>query len=381
MKENKKRWAKSFQVRRALIFSATLMFPAMVIVIIINSNSTGMSSGTRKKRMSSSFAKASEMELLPDKNEFTVSTKELIENNIDGTLSDAASFVDIHKFPTLKYGTAWKKDQTAALVRLAIVSGFRHIDTACQPKHYNEAQVGEGWINAAEELGLVRQDIWIQTKFTSLNGQDPNNVPYDKYASLDDQVNQSLAKSLKNLQTDYLDSWIMHGPENSWKKTLLVWRTMEAAVIAGTVRQIGISNFEDLDAIQYLYNESLIKPKVVQNRFHGKTGYNVEIRKFCHNNDIEYQSFWTLGANRHALQHKNVIDLARFKSLTPQTLMYAFCMAIGISPLDGTTSDLHMLEDVALLKRLQSEVIFDNRKELNIFAEALRIPGWVEKLE
>jgi len=173
----------------------------------------------------------------------------------------------------------------------------------------------------------------------------------------------------------------MHGPENSWKKTLLVWRTMEAAVIAGTVRQIGISNFEDLDAIQYLYNESLIKPKVVQNRFHGKTGYNVEIRKFCHNHDIEYQSFWTLGANRHALQHKNVIDLARFKSLTPQTLMYAFCMAIGISPLDGTTSDLHMLEDVALLKRLQSEVIFDNRKELNIFAEALRIPGWVEKLE
>lgn len=74
-----------------------------------------MSSGTRKKRMLSSFAKASEMELLLDKNEFTVSTEEVIENNVDGTLIDAASFVDIHKFPTLKYGTAWKKDQTAAL--------------------------------------------------------------------------------------------------------------------------------------------------------------------------------------------------------------------------------------------------------------------------
>lgn len=291
----------------------------------------------------------------------------------------AASTVDVRKYPTLKYGTAWKKDLTATLVRQAVLSGFRHIDTACQPKHYSEALVGEGWKNAMDELGLSRQDIWIQTKFTSLDGQDPNNIPYDQHAPLDDRVNQSLTKSLENLQTDYLDSWIMHGPENSWDKTLLVWRTMEAAVVAGTVRQIGISNFEDLDAIQYLYNQASIKPKVVQNRFHGQTGYNVDIRKFCKDHGIEYQSFWTLGANRHALQHRKVVELAQHKNLTPQTLMYAFCMAIGITPLDGTTSEEHMLEDVALLNRLQSSNVFDNHEELTIFAKALDIPGWGEE--
>jgi diketogulonate reductase-like aldo/keto reductase len=45
-------------------------------------------------------------------------------------------------FPPIFYGTAWKKDKTADLVDLAIRSGFRAIDTACQPKHYNEAGVG-----------------------------------------------------------------------------------------------------------------------------------------------------------------------------------------------------------------------------------------------
>ena len=46
--------------------------------------------------------------------------------------------------PQVFYGTAWKKDQTAALVKLALQTGFRAIDTACQPKHYNEPGVGKG---------------------------------------------------------------------------------------------------------------------------------------------------------------------------------------------------------------------------------------------
>merc|ERR1711933_158692 len=121
-------------------------------------------------------------------------------------------------FPTLKYGTAWKKERTKTLVYEAIQAGFRHIDTACQPKHYNEAGVGEVWKLASENLKLNRRNIWLQTKFTSLNGQDPNNVPYDKDAPLDEQVRQSLRKSLENLQTDYIDSWVIHGLEDTWEK-------------------------------------------------------------------------------------------------------------------------------------------------------------------
>jgi len=64
--------------------------------------------------------------------------------------------------PHLVYGTAWKKEETARLVSEAVKAGFRFIDTACQPKHYNEAGVGNGWTAAAQELGLSRSDMWLQ---------------------------------------------------------------------------------------------------------------------------------------------------------------------------------------------------------------------------
>lgn len=164
--------------------------------------------------------------------------------------------------PTLKYGTAWKADNTARLVYEAITNGFRHVDTACQPRHYNEAGVGEGWTRAAKALGLTRKDIWLQTKFSSLDAQDPDNTPYDRSAPLEDRVRQSLQKSLENLQTDYLDSWVMHGPENSWDDNFKVWRTMEEGVDEGKVKQLGISNWYELEDIQWLYDHARIKPKV-----------------------------------------------------------------------------------------------------------------------
>src|ERR1700723_2589668 len=94
------------------------------------------------------------------------------------------------RIPRIIYGTAWKKADTAGLVRLAIQSGFRGIDTACQPKHYDEAGVGAGVADGTKS-GLTRRDLYLQTKFTSVSGQDPKRVPYDPMAPLPDQVAQS----------------------------------------------------------------------------------------------------------------------------------------------------------------------------------------------
>eukprot|EP00591_Stephanopyxis_turris_P010916 CAMPEP_0195510304 /NCGR_PEP_ID=MMETSP0794_2-20130614/2985_1 /TAXON_ID=515487 /ORGANISM="Stephanopyxis turris, Strain CCMP 815" /LENGTH=358 /DNA_ID=CAMNT_0040637693 /DNA_START=292 /DNA_END=1368 /DNA_ORIENTATION=+ len=280
----------------------------------------------------------------------------------------------LSKFPTLKYGTAWKAEKTAEYVRQALHAGFRHIDTACQPKHYNEAGVGIGWTTAAKELGLSREDVWIQTKFTSVSGQDPNRIPYDKDAVLEDQVLQSLKKSLENLRTDYLDSYVMHGPENTWEETLRVWSVMESFVERGFVGQIGVSNAWDVDFVKFLFERAQIKPAVVQQRFHADTKFEVEMRKFCEMYGIEFQSFWTLGANRHALHSQPVVELARKKELTVEELMYAYCLSIGITPLDGTTNDAHMALDMALLKRFKDgERIFDDEKELAIMTTALGI--------
>mmetsp|Transcript_32897 Transcript_32897/g.69218 ORF Transcript_32897/g.69218 Transcript_32897/m.69218 type:complete len:309 (-) Transcript_32897:572-1498(-) len=289
----------------------------------------------------------------------------------------SASAYKLSDRPTLKYGTAWKKDATADLVYKATKSGFRHIDTACQPRHYDEGGVGNGWTKAARELNLERKDIWIQTKFSGLSAHDPKNVPYDANAPLEDRVWQSLEKSLENLQTDYIDSWIMHGPEDNWDNHWKVWKTMESAVDEGKALQLGISNFYKLEDVQWAYDNARIKPSVVQNRFYAESGHDVEIRAFCKEHDIEYQSFWTLAANSDAYQHQDAQELAKAKGLSPEGLFYAFCMAIGISPMDGTTNELHMKEDMALMNRIQSgEQIFANSDELAIVGEALGIPPW-----
>lgn len=263
------------------------------------------------------------------------------------------------------------------MVEKAVKAGFRHIDTACQPRHYNEAGVGDGWVAAARSLNLDRRDVWIQSKFSGLNAHDPDKVPYDVDAPLEERVRQSLEKSLENLKTDYLDSWIMHGPEDNWDDHWKVWRTMESAVDEGKVLQLGIANFYRLEDVQWAYEHARIKPKVVQNRFYADSGHDVEIRAFCKDHDIEYQSFWTLTANPDAYRHDAALELAKQKGLSPEGLFYAFCMALGISPLDGTKSEEHMKEDIALMNRIRSgEQIFANKEELSIIGNALGTTEW-----
>ena len=112
--------------------------------------------------------------------------------------------------PSFMYGTAWKKDATAQLVQLAVSSGFTAIDTANQLIHYQEASVGEALV-ALDNRGIKRETLFLQTKFTSVGGQD-HRTPYDASADITTQVGQSFESSLKHLHTDYVDSYVLHGP-------------------------------------------------------------------------------------------------------------------------------------------------------------------------
>jgi len=75
----------------------------------------------------------------------------------------------------------------------------------------------------AKNFGLDRSEIYLQRKFTPIDGQDQNRVPYDRTASLEIQVEQSLARSLENLKTDYLDALVLHSPLRHYEQTLEVW--------------------------------------------------------------------------------------------------------------------------------------------------------------
>lgn len=251
--------------------------------------------------------------------------------------------------PGIIYGTAWKKTGTAALVTLALRHGFRGIDTACQPKHYHEAGVGDG-VAACLSQQLTRADLYLQTKFTPLSGQDPARVPYDSNATLSEQVLQSCAVSLKNLQTTYIDCLVLHSPLEHDCETLEAWRAMETLVTGGSVRQLGISNCYELNTLQTLHGSAQVKPRVVQNRFYGKTGYDREIREFCRSNQITYQSFWTLTANPHVLAHPVITSLAARYARTPAQILFRYLTQMDIVPLSGTRSATHMDQDLAIFE-------------------------------
>lgn len=254
------------------------------------------------------------------------------------------------RLPRLIYGTAWKKDRTADLVAQALRAGFRGIDTACQPKHYHEPGVGEG-LAAVMAEGLSRSEIYLQTKFTPLPGQDPEHVPYDAGADLPVQVRQSCEASLRHLRTDYLDGLILHSPYAEDRDTLAVWRAMEALCGAGVVRQLGISNCYEPGRLEMLYAAAHIKPSIVQNRFYAKTHYDREIRAFCRRTGMIYQSFWTLTANPEVLAQPALAKLAEAHGCGPAQLFFRYLTQADLADmvcLTGTSSATHMAQDLAI---------------------------------
>jgi diketogulonate reductase-like aldo/keto reductase len=249
--------------------------------------------------------------------------------------------------PDFLYGTAWKEDRTAALTELALRSGFRGIDTANQRKHYFEAGVGQGLAAAYRERVVKRADLFLQTKFTYQRGQD-HRLPYDPAASLSVQVAQSMASSLEHLGTDYVDSYVLHGPSSyEWTEyDSEVWQAMIKERDAGRTRFLGVSNV----SIQHLEQMTSVHdaaPAFVQNRCFARLRWDREIRAFCNSHKIKYQGFSLLTANLEVLHHPLIDRLAQAADATPAQIVFSFARAIGILPLTGTSSADHMKEDLA----------------------------------
>ena len=244
------------------------------------------------------------------------------------------------------YGTAWKKEATAQLVQLAVASGFRAIDTANQLIHYQEALVGEA-LQALEKQGIRRDSLFVQTKFTPANGQD-HRTPYDVSADLTTQVRQSFDSSLSHLHTDYVDSYVLHGPYSRWglgKADWEVWAAMEGLYQSGRTKMIGISNVTG-GQLTELCQQANHKPMVVQNRCYAALGWDKEVREICRAQGIIYQGFSLLTANREVLADPEVRTIAKRLETGPAQIMFRFAMQIGMLPLTGTTSQQHMKEDL-----------------------------------
>ncbi len=215
--------------------------------------------------------------------------------------------------PAFLYGTAWKEDRTEELVRLALATGFRGIDTANQRRHYVEAAVGAAVAAVLGDGTVTRADLFLQTKFTSVDGQDQR-LPYDPQAE----------------------------PAKDWA----VWQAMEALHHSGQARRLGVSNVS-LEQLTTLHQGSRVKPASVQNRCFAIHGWDRDVRAFCARQGIVYQGFSLLTANARELGSPAVVRAARRTGRTPAQVVFRFALQVGMLPLTGSSSPAHLQEDLA----------------------------------
>ena len=262
-------------------------------------------------------------------------------------MTDRTLMINGVELPRFLYGTAWKEGRTQGLTELALQLGFRGIDTANQRRHYHEAAVGQA-ISASIARGLVvRDDLFLQTKFTFRRGHD-HRLPYDPESSIPIQVEQSFDSSLKHLGVERVDSYLLHGPTSSVGITpddWAAWRAMEMIYDSGRARMLGVSNVT-LEQLQRLCQEARVRPCFVQNRCYAVRGWDRQVREFCAANELVYQGFSLLTANRDVMASPELAQIAEHHGRTTAQIVFRFALEVGMIPLTGTTNAAHMQADL-----------------------------------
>lgn len=161
------------------------------------------------------------------------------------------------KMPLLGFGVFQITDEKECeeSVLHALKTGYRLIDTAAC--YGNERAVG----NAVKKSGIPREEIFISSKVWI---QDAG---YEK-------TKTSFEKTLKNLQTDYLDLYLIHMPYGDYYGS---WRAMEELYQEGKIKAIGVCNFEKDRRVDLILNNEVV-PAVNQIELHPFC-QQVELRK------------------------------------------------------------------------------------------------------
>ena len=165
----------------------------------------------------------------------------------------------------------------------AIHTGYRLIDTAAS--YGNELEVG----NAIKRSGAAREELFITTKLWI---QDAG------YES----TKKAFEKSLKRLQLEYLDLYLIHQPYGDIYGS---WRAMEELYREGRIKAIGISNFHP-DRVMDLILHNNVVPAVNQIETH-PFNQQIETQKFLQENNIQIESWGPFAEGKNNIFHNELL--------------------------------------------------------------------------
>ncbi|MFV0155525.1 aldo/keto reductase [Empedobacter falsenii] len=227
--------------------------------------------------------------------------------------------------PAIGFGT-WllEGEKVTEPLKIALEKGYTHIDTAAIYK--NEKEIGV----VLQSQNIDRKELFITSKcWNSERG-------YEKALAAFEQT-------LTDLQTDYLDLYLIHWPANetqfpdNWAAlNASTWRAFEEIYTSGKAKAIGVSNF-NINHLEALFETAKIKPMVNQIEIH--PGHSQpELVDFCKQNDLLVQAWSPLGSGR-ILENELIVSLANKYNVSVGQICINYCLAKEILPLPRSSSE------------------------------------------
>lgn len=238
--------------------------------------------------------------------------------------------------PSVGFGT-WQTPSgnvAAQAVKTALQTGYAHIDTAAV--YENETGVGQG----LRESGKPRPEIFITSKvWNSERGYN---------ATL-----RAFAKTLDDLQLDYLDLYLIHWPDaKNPAVNIATWQAMETLYKDGKIKALGVSNFKPKH-LQTILDTAEIKPAVNQIEFH--PGHlQKETVEFCRQHDILIEAWAPLGTGR-MLTNAVLQNISGKYQKSVAQLCIRWCLQHGVLPLPKSVTPARIAENLQVFDFTISE--------------------------
>ena len=268
------------------------------------------------------------------------------------------------RMPMVGLGT-WRADQQSsdclqldAAVELALQEGVRLIDTAYV--NGNEMDVGRGLMNSINKGVVRREEVFLVSKLWNT---------FHRCS----MVEKACRESLKALQVDCLDLYLMHWPiamqpnQGLWPKQgnqvmmdqecsdfMETWKAMEKLVEKNLVKAIGLSNVNK-QQLQRCLREGSVKPAVVQMEVHPFC-YDRDLLDFCKKESVVVMAYSPLGGhelNERFMQNEVIQQIAKKERLTPAQVLLLWDLSEGRVCIPKSINQQRIKENFQFLTKMQ----------------------------